>query len=90
MEYRFVKRWDTNTQIERWNEDRKSLNEIINAYNDWQIHHDFDIVKGGVLLALIEYGIQTLSDESSDYERELESMKLFVENCIAVKKAQND
>ena len=79
-EYRFVKEWDEDTDITWWKESRIKLNKIIRKYNKWQYKHDFNPLKGLKLLAMIEYGKQTIGniDGGSGYLEELEEMEKFV------------
>lgn len=79
-EYRFVKEWDEDCDIQWWKECRIELNKIIKKYNKWQYKHDFDGKKALKLLALIEYGKQTIGnrDGGSGYLEELLGMEGFV------------
>lgn len=88
-QYRFVKKWDPDeTSIDWQKKSRKELNKIIKAYNDWQIN-GFDRVEAHRVLALIEYGKQTIGDMDggSEYNEELEGMMEFVKKVLeAVKR----
>jgi len=84
MEYKFVKKWDEDTNITWWKECRIELNKIIECYNTWQMEDDFDIEKSKLVLAKIEYGKQTIGsrDGGSGYMEELEKMEEFVKSVI--------
>lgn len=84
MKYRFVKKWDEDTNITWWKECRIELNKIIECYNDWQITDDFDENRAKFVLAKIEYGKQTIGsrDGGSGYMEELEQMEEFVRSVI--------
>lgn len=84
MEYRFVQKWDENTDIDWWRKSRIELNKIIDAYNNWQMLDDFDQSKVKSLLAKIEYGKQTIGaqDGGLNYYFELIDMERFVKQCI--------
>ena len=84
MEYKFVKKWDENTNIDWWKECRIELNKIIDIYNTWQMEDDFDKDKSKLVLAKIEYGKQTIGskDGGSGYWDELDEMEKFVKENI--------
>lgn len=82
--YRFVKKWDEDTDITWWKESRIELNKIIDAYNKWQIDDDFDVDKSKRVIALIEFGKQTIGsiDGGSGYLEELEKMEEFIKQSL--------
>jgi hypothetical protein len=82
-EYKFVTKWDENTNIDWQRESRIELNNIIDFYNQWQIC-GFNQNKIESLLAKIEYGKQTIGnqDGGSAYLEELEEMEEFVKSKI--------
>lgn len=84
MQYRFIEKWDENTDISWWRECRIELNKIIDAYNHWQMEDDFDKDKAKLVLAKIEYGKQTIGsrDGGSDYWELLDKMERFVKDSI--------
>lgn len=84
MQYKFVSKWDEDTEINWQKESRIKLNKIIDAYNDWQKEDDFDKDKSKKVLAKIEYGKQTFgaTDGGSGYWAELDEMEKFVKSCI--------
>jgi hypothetical protein len=82
--YKFVQKWDEDVEISWWKESRIELNKIIEAYNNWQIYGNCDIEGSRVILAMIEYGKQTIGsqDGGSGYWSELDGMEKFVKECI--------
>ncbi len=84
MGYRFIKRWDVNTNVGWWKESRAELNKVIDAYNDWQIHDNCASDKAEILLRKIEYGKQTIGaqDGGEGYLEELENMEKFVRSLV--------
>lgn len=84
MEYKFKNKWDEDTPINRWKKSRIELNKIIDVYNDWQIHDNFNKEKSITVLAMIEYGKQTIGsqDGGSGYWDELDDMEQFIKQCI--------
>ena len=79
QEFQFEDGWDTNTSISRWNIDRGQLNDVINAYNRWQVN-GFNVAQVPVILASIELGRQTYAkDDSPDsYGATLNRMREFI------------
>ena len=84
-EYRFLSKWDEDTNIDWWRTSRIELNKIIQLYNNWQLDDDFDPDKAKKVLAHIEYGKQTIGaqDGGSGYLEELEDMERFVNRAIS-------
>lgn len=84
MKYKFVKKWNEDTNITWWKECRIELNKIIECYNTWQIDDDFNAEKSKIILAKIEYGKQTIGsiDGGSGYMEELEDMEEFIRSII--------
>jgi hypothetical protein len=83
-EYKFIKKWDENTDIDWWRKSRIELNKIIDLYNNWQIEDDFNDDKAKLVLAKIEYGKQTIGsqDGGSGYWDELDEMEKFVKSNL--------
>lgn len=84
MKYKFVKKWNEDTDIGWWKKSRIELNKIIEDYNNWQIEDDFDISRSKIILAKIEYGKQTIGsqDGGSGYLEELNQMEQFIKQSI--------
>lgn len=76
MNYKFITKRDEDTDIEWRRKNRIELNRIIDAYNNWQIEDNRNLNKIERVLALIEYGKQTLPD---DYHEELNDMKKYID-----------
>jgi len=83
-EYKFIKKWDENTDIDWWRKSRIELNKIIDLFNNWQIEDDFNDDKAKLVLAKIEYGKQTIGsqDGGSGYWDELDEMEKFVKSNL--------
>lgn len=72
--YKFKQKWDENTDITWWKTCRIELNNIIEAYNNWQMEDDFDKDKSKLLLAKIEYGKQTIGSRDGIIDRYIEEL----------------
>jgi hypothetical protein len=60
MNIKLIEELDINTDIEWWNNNRKRLNKVIYAFNEWQTIHKFDKFEKEVVIARVkacrEYG----------------------------------
>lgn len=76
-QYKFITPWPETTNIGWQINGRRSLNKVIDAFNQWQIDGFGDAT---TLLALIEHGKQTYAaqDGGSGYMDELETMLHFI------------
>lgn len=83
MVYKFENKWDEDVNMSWWKSSRIELNKIIDAYNEWQID-GFDKDKSNRVLALIEYGKQTIGsrDGGEGYFEVLLRMQSFVSICL--------
>lgn len=70
---KYIKERDTDTGIERWDENRKKLNKLIGQYNEWLIDPERTSLEAKKILNRLEFIKQTVED----YE-ELEEIKTYV------------
>lgn len=81
-QYKFEEEWNPDETPIQWQKmGREKLNNVIRAYNQWQIH-GFNQSEKRELLAFIECGIQTFGqrDGGEDWLATMERMKKFVED----------
>lgn len=84
MTYKFISKWDEDTEITYQKNARSEQNKIIDIYNNWQIEHDFSKKHAKFVIANIVYGKQTYASKPSGvkYLKQLEEMKEFVKSNI--------
>lgn len=82
MAYKFISKWDEDTEITYHKNSRIEQNRIIEIYNKWQIDFDFNKRQSRIVLANIEYGKQTYASKKSGslYLEQLNEMKEFVKS----------
>ncbi len=73
---------ETSTPIKWWNENRAQINELIQAFNDWQKVHNFDPKEGTWLLARIRNRIKTNNEYASWQVDLLRGMETFIMNAM--------
>ena len=89
MEIKLMETLETDTGIIWWDRNRNRVNEVINAFNDWQLIHRFNEFEKEVIKAKIKLCYKFGEENNfSDWQFELlDEMKQFItyfeeEKCV--------